>query len=345
MVRRLELIPDASDESSPGPLTEVDIERLGDESRRSRPAPPRRRTPRARQSRGPRTTSVGRTSLARRGALPAIARALTAMGVLSLVFGLFQSSIGDISERRAQRALRASLGQMLESGAGFPRDAAGQPIPIPIGSAVAALDIAKINVHKVVVEGAGAESLKKGPGVTSKSVLPGQPGQTIIVGRRTTFGAPFRHLDVLQQGDEINATTPFGEFKYKVREVRTVDPGSATNLSEAKGSLLTLVTSDPPESGGSALIVVAELDGDPSTFPDPVRTLAGEAGAVAFRGNAGSVVGAILMGALLLAALLAADTLYLQWRRWPTYLLTTPLILALAFAWMENLSSLFPSSL
>ncbi len=267
------------------------------------------------------------------------------MGVLSLLFGLFQSYIGDVSERRAQRSLRSTLGQMLEAGAGFPVDATGRPIPIPLGSPVAALEISKIDVHKIVVEGAGAESLKKGPGVTSNSVLPGQPGQTIIVGRRTTFGEPFRHLDLLRQGDEIQATTPFGKFEYTVRESRTVDPGAATQLSETRGSLLTLVTSDPPETGGSALVVVAQLDGDPSTYPDPARKLGGEAGSVVFRGNAGSVVGAAVTGILLLAALLAADTMYLQWRRWPTYLLTTPVILALAFTWMENLSSLFPSSL
>ncbi len=284
-------------------------------------------------------------ALARRGAVPSLARALTAMGILSVAFGLFQSNIADISERRGQRALRASFGQALSSGAGFPVDANGKPIPIELGTAVAALDVPKIDIHKIVVEGAGAEPLKKGPGVTSNSVLPGQQGQTIIVGRRTTYGAPFRHIDALQKGDEVHTTTPFGKFTYKVRETRTVDPGSATNLSEARGSLLMLVTSDPPDSGGAALVVVAELAGDPSTYPDPERRIGGEAGAVAFRGNAGSGLGAIFTGLLLLAALLATDTMYLKWRRWPTYLLTTPLILALTFAWMDNLSSLFPSSL
>ncbi len=281
----------------------------------------------------------------RSGVLGTVARVLTAMGVLSLVFGLFQSNIADISERRSQRAVRSLLAEMLETGAGFPRDPSGKQIPIPPGSPVAALDIPKIDLHKAVVEGADAEILKKGPGVTSNSVLPGQPGQSIIIGRRTTFGAPFRQLDMLRSGDEIRATTPMGKFRYEVREIAEVDPGTATEIREARGSLLTLVTSHPPGEGGEALIVDAVLAGDPSTFPDPPRSLAGDEGVVAFSGNSGSAFGTIIAGVLLLTALLAADRMYRRWRRWPTYLLTTPVILALAFAWMENLSSLFPSSL
>jgi sortase A len=280
-----------------------------------------------------------------RTTLGAFARALTVMGLLSLAFGLFQARIGDISERRSQRALRASLTEMLNSGAGLGRDAKGNSTPIMTGTAVALLDIPRIDLHKVVVEGASAESLKKGPGVISSSVLPGQPGQTIVVGRRTTFGAPFRHLDVLAAGDEIQATTPFGKFNYKVSETHTVGVGSSTTFNPTKDSLLTLVTSDPPYVGGSALVVAATLQGQASSFPDPNRVSSSDAGRVALVGNAGSEPGAAIAGVLLLAALIVTEKLYRRWRRWPTYLLTTPVILALLFAWMENLTSLFPSSL
>jgi hypothetical protein len=48
---------------------------------------------------------------------------------------------------------------------------------------------------------------------------------------------------------------------------------------------------------------------------------------------------------LFLGSLLVTDGLYRRWRRWPTYLLTTPIVLALLFAWMQNLTSLFSSAL
>jgi len=267
------------------------------------------------------------------------------MGVLSLAFGVFQARIGDLSERRSQRALRGALGEMLASGAGFPRGAKGQITRIPTGSAVAMMDIPKIGLHEAVVEGAGAESLKAGPGVTSSSVLPGQEGQSVIVGRRTTYGAPFRHLDALTAGDVIRVTTPFGRFRYVTKESRTVRPGNATQLGPVDESVLTLVTSDPPYVGDRALVIVAALQGQASTFTEPPRATTTEVGSFTFGGNPGSQAGALVTGVLFLGALLVTDGLYRRWRRWPTYLLTTPVLLALLFAWMQNLASLFPASL
>jgi sortase A len=267
------------------------------------------------------------------------------MGALSLAFGLFQARVADLSERRSQRALRATLAEMLDAGAGFPRGPKGEVIRIPTGSPVGFLEIPRIGVRKVLVEGAGAESLKKGPGVTSSSVLPGQPGQSVVVGRRTTYGAPFRHLDALTSGDAVKVTTPFGRFLYTVRETRTVNPGDASQLGPVDESVLTLVTSDPPYVGDRALVVVAALQGSASTFIEPPRSTTADAGSFSFGGNAGSEVGAVVTGAFFLLGLLVADTLYRRWRRWPTYLLTTPILLALLFAWMQNLTSIFPASL
>jgi sortase A len=234
---------------------------------------------------------------------------------------------------------------MLASGSGFPRGKNGRIGRIPAGSPVALLDIPKLGVRKVVVEGAGAESLKKGPGVTSDSPLPGQVGQTVLVGRRTTFGSPFRHLDAITPGDQIKVTTPFGRFVYVARETHTVQPGDVTQLDPADGSVLTLVTSDPPYVGDKALVVVAKLQGNPSTFDEPPRASTSEVGSFAFSGNTGTEAGALATGVLFLVSLLVTDSLYRRWRRWPTYLLTTPVALALLFAWMQNLTSLFPSAL
>jgi sortase A len=275
-----------------------------------------------------------------------IARVLTAFGVLSLLFGLFQASIGNVSERRSQRTLRGAFQQVLSSGVGLGRDAKGHSHPIAKGSPVAFLEIARIGIRKVVIEGADSNSLKKGPGLVVGSSIPGQPGQSTVLGRRTTFGSPFRHLDVLAVGDEIKVTTPYGTFHYRVRETHKVDAGKALDFAPATGSLLTLVTSDPPYIGGSALVIAATLEGQPSTFQDPQQPSASnDKGSVALAGNAGSVPRTLFFGVLVLAALVATDKLYRQWRRWPTYLLTTPIILALLFAWMESLVSLFPSSL
>lgn len=302
--------------------------------------------PPPRRSRGAgRVPPATRPPVADPSRLRTLARALTIMGLACLSVAVFQTWIGNVSERREQRTLRGAFQQILSTGAGLGRDADGNQRAIEAGSAVALLEIPKIGVRKIVVEGSGANELKRGPGLLPSSPLPGQPGHTIIVGRRTTYGSPFKKLDTLTPQDDVKVTTPYGQFAYKIRGVETVSPGKATKLEPTEGSLLSLLTSDAPHIGGSALMVTAVLDGDPSTFADPPRKSAGEPGSVTFAGNAGAGPGAAALGVLLLSALVGADSLYRRWRRWPTYLLTTPVIIALLLAFMENLSSLLPTTL
>ena len=45
------------------------------------------------------------------------------------------------------------------------------------------------------VEGSSSEQTRTGPGLKTDSVLPGQAGLSVLVGHRSTLGAPFAHLD------------------------------------------------------------------------------------------------------------------------------------------------------
>jgi len=272
------------------------------------------------------------------------ARALVIGGVLMVVFALFQIEFSNISEQRSQRAALESLKALIHSGAGLGHNSSGKPALIRKGTAIALLQIPSLGVRQAVVEGSGAEQLKQGPGHLPSTFLPGQPGHAVIAGRRTTYGAAFRKLDLLHSGDEIITTTPYGTFKYRVRGSSRIGPGEADKLSTSTTGLLSLVTSDPPYAPSRALVVDAELVGAPSTAPDPPRP-GGQPGEIGFSGNAAATVGVALSGLLLFGALAVADMLYKRWRRWSTYLLTTPIILALLFAWMEGLVSMMPSTL
>lgn len=273
-----------------------------------------------------------------------VARALVVGGLIMITFALFQVKFANISEQRAQRSLRGSFAELLRSGAGLGRGANGQPSAIPKGAAVALLEIPDLGLRKVVVEGTDGEQLKRGPGHLRSTFLPGQAGHAVIAGRRTTYGGPFRSLDLLRKGDEIITTTPYGKFSYQVRLVHKLGPGKVDRLDTTTTGLLTLVTSDPSYAPTRALVVDAELTRDPSTAPDPPR-LRGQAGAISFAGNAAAIIAVAISGTLLFGALVLAERLYRRWRRWSTYLLTTPIILALLFAWMEALVSILPSTL
>ena len=74
----------------------------------------------------------------------------------------------------------------------------------------------------IVVRGTSPADLREGPGLIAGTPLPGQRGTTAIAGHRTTYGAPFRHLDALRRGDAITLRLPYGSFRYAVEGRRIV---------------------------------------------------------------------------------------------------------------------------
>src|ERR1700710_374209 len=90
------------------------------------------------------------------------------------------------------------------------------------GAAVGRIRIPRIGASYVIVNGTDAASLRKGPGLYEDNPFPGAPGTVAIAGHRTTYLAPFRHIDRLKRGDEISVEMPYGRFTYAVRRTRIV---------------------------------------------------------------------------------------------------------------------------
>ena len=88
-----------------------------------------------------------------------------------------------------------------------------------------------LGVDKIVVAGVALSDLRKGPGLYPFSALPGQIGNAAIAGHRTTYGAPFFHVDGLT-GDEIIVTTVQGKYRYLVTEIKIVKPTDFSVLDQ-----------------------------------------------------------------------------------------------------------------
>ncbi|MFM7068176.1 MAG: sortase, partial [Actinomycetes bacterium] len=96
--------------------------------------------------------------------------------------------------------------------------AVAAPTPAPAeGAPIGVIEIPKIGLARVMVQGVAKADLKKGPGHYPSTPLPGQAGNAAVAGHRTTYGAPFNRIDELIPGDLIVTTTPQGKFTYKVR--------------------------------------------------------------------------------------------------------------------------------
>ncbi|MFM7062423.1 MAG: class E sortase, partial [Actinomycetes bacterium] len=139
-----------------------------------------------------------------------------------------------------------------------PQPASGQPLGI--------IEIPKIDVARVVVQGVSKSDLKKGPGHYGGTALPGQPGNAAIAGHRTTYGAPFNRIDELEPGDEIITTTPQGRFTYRVRAAPdgsgrgwfVVRPSGVLVLAPTQTNQLTLTACHPKYSARQRILVVAD---------------------------------------------------------------------------------------
>jgi sortase A len=188
-------------------------------------------------------------------ALRAIGRTFIGAGTIILLFLVYQLVGTNFVTGRAQKALASELEDQWAGGISTEE--------VELGEGVALIKIPKIGVDAVVVEGVEVEDLKKGPGHYPDTAMPGQLGNMVISGHRTTYGAPFYRLDELQEGDEIVVFGPNGSFSYLVTESKIVAPTEIGVIAPSSDARLTLTTCHPRFSAAKRLIVVAELQGTP----------------------------------------------------------------------------------
>jgi sortase A len=132
------------------------------------------------------------------------------------------------------------------------------------GTGFARMRVEKVGLDVVVFEGVDTESLSKGPGHMPDTSLPGQPGNAVISGHRTTHGRPFHDFDLLVPGDLIEMETAIGTHVYEVRESFIVAPTDVWVADQRVGGWLTLTTCNPKYSARERLIVTAELVSGPN---------------------------------------------------------------------------------
>ncbi|MGY2873121.1 sortase A [Marmoricola sp. URHA0025 HA25] len=263
-----------------------------------------------------------------------VAWTLTALGAVLLLFVAFLLVGSRVQANRTQDVLYGKLANQLEQ-ATAPVSGTIEP-----GTPVAVLRVDRLGLRQVVVQGASAAQTAIGPGLRSDSVLPGQAGVSVVVGRRTTYGAPFRHLDRLRRGDQLQVTTGQGHWTYVVDLVRhSDDPAASVAVVPAR---LTLVTSDPAFSPDRQLLVSAVLRGTPQARSTTTLPRFGERpGEHAL----GSAVSLLLWAQLLLAVVFVATRLTLRFPKGAVWIGAAPVLLAVLWNVFESVSDFLPTTL
>ena len=110
------------------------------------------------------------------------------------------------------------------------------------GDVIGRVDVDRLGVSVVVVEGVDAGDLAHAAGHLTGTAFPGQPGNAAIAAHRDTF---FRPLRKIRPRDVIRVTTPDGEYSYRVTWTRIVKPDDMGVLRPDGKQELTLITCYP----------------------------------------------------------------------------------------------------
>jgi sortase A len=146
------------------------------------------------------------------------------------------------AERRAVRASAARLRRTADDGQ-------------PIGRIV----IGRLGLRMVLVNGTDHDALTKGPGRDERTYMPGQDRLVYIAGHRTTYLAPFSHIDSIRAGDYIRLEMPYATFVYRAARHVIVNASDMKVLRSPNHELLALQACHPRFFATHSYIVYGKL--------------------------------------------------------------------------------------
>jgi len=296
------------------------------------PPPP----PPARPRRGPRRPRARREST---GPVAVLSSASTMVALVCLWVLLQMLVLSGFSQARDQELLYERFRQDIAAAT------ASIGPTTPPGEPVALLSIPRLRFSQVVVEGTASGDTLAGPGHLRKTVLPGQVGTSVVMGRAVTYGGPFGDLDELVVGDEITVRMAQGEVSFDVVNIRRAgDPYSqplaagaarlTLETAEGDGRLAALTPNEVLYVDADAPKGFIPPSGLPTAVPTPELLMERDTGAFPLLA---------LHLALLLAAALGVVAARQRWSAALVWVVAAPVALALAWSTTDVVMRLLPN--
>ena len=169
-------------------------------------------------------------------------RLLWAVGAFCLLSVAAAAAYGAWSQRVSLRELDREIAA---AASALPERRTGTAIPPPTpapGQVIGRIEIPRLELDAVVLEGVAERSLMGGVGHIPRTAFPGFPGNVGLAAHRDLH---FRALRDIVLGDRIRMTTPSGTFEYRVSGTQIVEPDATWVLDAPPPVALTLVTCYP----------------------------------------------------------------------------------------------------
>ena len=191
---------------------------------------------------------------------------LITLGLVVLLFCAYELWVTGITTAHDQKQLGRDLTRTWAATPPSAPLATPAPVaPPPLGDAYARFYLPSLHGANptVIVEGVGVPDLKKGPGHWPQSAAPGQIGNLVFSGHRTTYGAPFGDLGELHTGDALIVETADTWFTYRVTGSEVVLPNAlqvTLPVPDSPGAVptqavITLTTCTPKFSARQRLVI------------------------------------------------------------------------------------------
>ena len=169
-----------------------------------------------------------------------------------------------VSTTRAITTIPTTTGPVITLGATtialLPTPAAPPaPRAAEVTSQIGTIEIPKLGITKSLYEGVTLTTLDKGPGHWPGTAQPGQLGNVVIAGHRTSHDKPFRHIDQLVPGDQVIFTLGSDTFVYEVTGTTIVKPDALYIIDQTSTPTATLFACHPPGSTKQRIVVSLAL--------------------------------------------------------------------------------------
>jgi sortase A len=122
-------------------------------------------------------------------------------------------------------------------------------VPIVEGGVIGEIQIPRLGLKEIVVQGDSEELLDIAVGHLPETALPGESGNVALAGHRDSL---FRPLRDVRPGDSIVLKMPDREFQYQVEWTAVVPPTAVEVIQPTSEPALTLVTCFPFSYIGAA---------------------------------------------------------------------------------------------
>jgi sortase A len=127
------------------------------------------------------------------------------------------------------------------------------------GQAIGRIKVPRMGLNMVLVNGTDHDDLTRGPGRDKRTFMPGEGRLVYVAGHRTTYLAPFSHIDSLRSGDKITLSMPYATLTYSVTKHRVVTATDLSVLKSPRHEVLELQACHPRFFASHRYIAYAKL--------------------------------------------------------------------------------------